>query len=281
MLPISSMRSSSVTGSREGPFSQPWETIFFLHRSPRGPRSRATRSRGASGTAGIAASRSAGRRRQGVRDFVARPKRAAPTSGCATARNAAERRETSVFRTRGITERRERVERVHRPIVPSKHDSLLRRQSTRAPADTRCTGPSRGGRSWCCRGLPTTIRWTSDSGRSSIRQQRYEHVDQGPFDGLSVSLVPKNKQWVVERRAERDSIHAGTRRALDFDCLSCGACCKKNEVVLLDEDVARFAENGREALAKAPYARKRNGRVVLTDAHPTLSPPRRRQCLRD
>ncbi len=99
-----------------------------------------------------------------------------------------------------------------------------------------------------------------DMGKSG----KWERIARGPLRGLGTSLVPGDCHSIVRDRAERDSIHEGSTREVDFDCLACGACCKDNEVALNDEDLERFREGGRADLTKPPYARKRDGRLMLT-----------------
>jgi Fe-S-cluster containining protein len=94
---------------------------------------------------------------------------------------------------------------------------------------------------------------------------RWKLVTTGPLKGLASTLVPRSCHWIVRRRAERDSIHPGSTRKVDFDCTKCAACCHDNEVVLLPEDVARLESGGRADLTKAPYAkRQKDGRILLT-----------------
>jgi Fe-S-cluster containining protein len=68
----------------------------------------------------------------------------------------------------------------------------------------------------------------------------------------------------VKRRADRDAIHPGTTRTVSFDCRTCAACCRDNEVILEDADLERLRDAGRMDLVKYPLARKRNGKLVLT-----------------
>ncbi|MGO9712222.1 MAG: YkgJ family cysteine cluster protein [Polyangiaceae bacterium] len=99
-----------------------------------------------------------------------------------------------------------------------------------------------------------------DMGKSG----RWKRIERGPLRGFGTSLVPSDCHAIVRHRAERDSIHEGAVRAMELDCLECGACCKDNEVVLHDVDIARFRDAGREDLTKPPYARKKDGTLVLT-----------------
>ena len=95
-------------------------------------------------------------------------------------------------------------------------------------------------------------------------KSRWKRIERGPLRGFGTSPVPRDCHEIVRHRAERDSIHEGTVRVMELDCLECGACCKDNEVILHDVDVERFREGGRADLARPPYARKKDGKLVLT-----------------
>jgi Fe-S-cluster containining protein len=97
-----------------------------------------------------------------------------------------------------------------------------------------------------------------------LGKSRWKVIEQGPLRGFGTALVPRDCVEIVRHRAERDSIHEGALREVDFDCLACGACCKDNEVVLYDVDLDRFRKGGRADLTKPPYARRKNGKLVLT-----------------
>jgi uncharacterized protein len=104
------------------------------------------------------------------------------------------------------------------------------------------------------------LGWWSvlDLGRS-----RYLTARRGPFAGLAYLRVSHDGYGIVRERVERDSVHEGPTRQLALDCLACGACCKDNRVELEDEDVARFDRGGRGDLARVPYAKRDDGRLVL------------------
>ena len=104
------------------------------------------------------------------------------------------------------------------------------------------------------------LGWWSvlDLGRSD-----YEIMLRGAFAGLALIAVPHDCYAIVRDRAMRDSIHPGPTHALDLDCLECGACCKDNRVELEDQDVERFARAGRPELARSPYAKRDDGKIVL------------------
>lgn len=96
-------------------------------------------------------------------------------------------------------------------------------------------------------------------------KSRWTNHKAGRFKGISSTLVPRDCLWIAKRRTERDSIHPGSTRAIAFDCTSCAACCRDNEVILQPSDVERFKEGGRPELAKPPYAKRhKDGRLILT-----------------
>jgi hypothetical protein len=97
-----------------------------------------------------------------------------------------------------------------------------------------------------------------DLGKTEFRLAR-----RGPFEGMAYIAVPHDCYAIVRFRVVRDSIHPGPTRALDLDCLECGACCRDNRVVLEDADIERFEQAGRPELARAPYAKREDGTVVL------------------
>jgi uncharacterized protein len=104
------------------------------------------------------------------------------------------------------------------------------------------------------------LGWWSvlDMGRSE-----YDLPDHGPFAGLALMRVPHDCYAIIRDRALRDSIHPDPVRSIDLDCLACGACCKDNRVELEDQDVDRFQKAGRPELARSPYARRDDGKIVL------------------
>ena len=96
-----------------------------------------------------------------------------------------------------------------------------------------------------------------------IGRTGYLVAKHGTFDGMAYVRVPHDCYEIMRARVLRDSVHEGPKRAMDLDCLECGACCKDNRVELEDHDIARFEEAGRGDLARAPYARRDDGVVVL------------------
>lgn len=96
-----------------------------------------------------------------------------------------------------------------------------------------------------------------------LGKERYDIVLRGVARGLATTAVPRDCNDIVRRRAERDRVHRGAVRRVQFDCLACGACCRNNRVVLDDGDVARFAAAGRDDLGRMPYARRHDGKLVM------------------
>ncbi len=104
------------------------------------------------------------------------------------------------------------------------------------------------------------LGWWSilDLGRSTFTVAR-----RGSFAGLSYLRVPHDCYGIVRERVLRDSIHPEPKRELTLDCLECAACCKDNRVELEEEDIARFEQGGRGELARSPYAKRDDGKLVL------------------
>ncbi|RYZ64154.1 MAG: YkgJ family cysteine cluster protein [Proteobacteria bacterium] len=97
-----------------------------------------------------------------------------------------------------------------------------------------------------------------------LGKRRWKVPAEGPLRGLATCLVPKDCNWIVQRRIDRDSQHESPTREIEIDCLECGACCEDNEVLIFDVDEKRFAEAGRLDLLKPPYTRRTDGKLVLT-----------------
>ena len=96
-----------------------------------------------------------------------------------------------------------------------------------------------------------------------LGQKRWEISRRGVTKGLAIVRVGRDRYGIVRQRIERDKHHTGATRDMALDCLSCGACCYSNEVVLDKEDVRRFERAGRPELAAMPYARRKNGKLML------------------
>jgi hypothetical protein len=85
----------------------------------------------------------------------------------------------------------------------------------------------------------------------------------GALRGLVTTPIPKDTLFIVREWATRDSIHAKPTRRIALDCLACGACCRDNEVVLEKQDARRFRKARLEKMLQPPYARRKNGRLML------------------
>jgi Fe-S-cluster containining protein len=96
-----------------------------------------------------------------------------------------------------------------------------------------------------------------------LGKQRYDIVERGVARGLATTMVPRDCNDIVRRRAERDSVHSGSVRQLELDCIACGACCTKNRVELDERDQERFRAAGRDDLLRMPYARRSDGKLVM------------------
>jgi len=96
-----------------------------------------------------------------------------------------------------------------------------------------------------------------------LGRTEYRLAGPGPFQGMAFIPVPHDCYAIVRFRVARDSIHPHATRPMELDCLSCGACCRDNRVELDDVDIARFEQAGRADLARAPYARREDGSVIL------------------
>ncbi len=100
---------------------------------------------------------------------------------------------------------------------------------------------------------------------ADLGRWKWATAKRGPLKGLAFMRVPSDLAFIVQHRAERDSVMAGPTVTMRLDCLACGACCRANEVILEDVDIERFEDAGRKELTRRPYARRRrDGRVVLT-----------------
>jgi uncharacterized protein len=96
-----------------------------------------------------------------------------------------------------------------------------------------------------------------------LGRTEYSVAKRGPFLGMAFVRVPHDCYFIVRERVTRDSVHPGPLREIDLDCLTCAACCRENDVELDDADIARFRHAGREELASPPYARRKDGRLML------------------
>jgi Fe-S-cluster containining protein len=96
-----------------------------------------------------------------------------------------------------------------------------------------------------------------------LGQKRYTISRRGVTKGLAIVRVGRDRYDIVRQRIARDKHHTGATREITLDCLACGACCYSNEVVLGEDDVRRFERAGRPELGAMPYARRKNGKLML------------------
>ena len=96
-----------------------------------------------------------------------------------------------------------------------------------------------------------------------LGKQRFDVSTRGVTKGLASTLIPRDCHDIVRQRIQRDRVHRGATRKIALDCMSCGACCYSNRVVLEEEDVERFRKGGRAQFARMPYARRSRGQLVL------------------
>jgi Fe-S-cluster containining protein len=92
---------------------------------------------------------------------------------------------------------------------------------------------------------------------------RWSTIQRGPLRGLAFARVRGDAVEIVRDRVDRDSVHPGSTRTMQLDCKACAACCRDNRVEIERADLARFRRAGRPELGRAPYARKRDGKLVL------------------
>jgi Fe-S-cluster containining protein len=97
----------------------------------------------------------------------------------------------------------------------------------------------------------------------AIEQQRWRRVKDGPAKGLATAKVRNEFGGSVMDWCERDSIHPGPTRTIRLDCLDCGACCHRANVLLDEPDFARWRDAGRKDLLGRAYLKRANGKVRL------------------
>lgn len=98
----------------------------------------------------------------------------------------------------------------------------------------------------------------------AVEQQRWRRVRDGVAAGLGTAKIKDNYGGSVLDWCERDSVHPGTVRSINLDCLECAACCHEANVLLDDADFDRWREAGRGDLMGRAYIRRaRDGKVTL------------------
>lgn len=98
----------------------------------------------------------------------------------------------------------------------------------------------------------------------AIEQRRWVRVKSGAAKGLATARVSEKFAGSVIDWCDRDSIHAGSKRPIELDCVMCAACCHDSNVLLDEADFERFREGGRPDLVHRDYIkRSRDGRITL------------------
>lgn len=98
----------------------------------------------------------------------------------------------------------------------------------------------------------------------AIEQRRWVRVKKGVAKDLATARVTDKFAGSVIDWCDRDSIHAGSVRRIELNCIECGACCHEANVVMDEADLARFRDGGRPDLARKDYVkRSRDGRITL------------------
>jgi uncharacterized protein len=98
----------------------------------------------------------------------------------------------------------------------------------------------------------------------AIEQQRAQRVKEGLAKGLLSARIRPSFAGSVLDWCDRDSVHEGSTRAIELNCLECSACCHEANVLLDKADFQRFREGGRPDLVGKAYIRRaRDGKVTL------------------
>lgn len=94
-----------------------------------------------------------------------------------------------------------------------------------------------------------------------------KRAEKGALAGSTWTRLTDGQRVLVRRWLKRDRGHEGATTEVRLDCTACGACCRRNRVVLEDDDFARWKKAGREDLGLRPNVRRHRGRslVVLRD----------------
>lgn len=88
-------------------------------------------------------------------------------------------------------------------------------------------------------------------------------VLRGPAKGCLRVNVPKASRGLIESWCERDSGIGSSVWPTEFECRECAMCCRKNHVVLAEEDLARWRDAGREELCDTGFTKIVRGRLTL------------------
>ncbi|MCC6552605.1 MAG: YkgJ family cysteine cluster protein [Polyangiaceae bacterium] len=97
----------------------------------------------------------------------------------------------------------------------------------------------------------------------AIEMAQWRRVHDGPAKGLATAQVTRRFEGSVLDWCERDSVHPGSVRRIELDCLACAACCHDPFVLLDDADLDRWRRAGRADLAGPAYVRQESGVISL------------------
>lgn len=90
---------------------------------------------------------------------------------------------------------------------------------------------------------------------------RSSRVRDGDAKGLTRARVTRDLRDIVEGWIERDGAEPASTTTVTVDCRACGACCRDNDVVLEEEDFARWRAAKRMDLADKAFLRNGRGKV--------------------
>jgi hypothetical protein len=96
----------------------------------------------------------------------------------------------------------------------------------------------------------------------SIDVRRWGSARSGPARRLAAVRVQQRHRDIIGEWCKRDSAEPHSTRTMELDCLSCGACCRDNRVLLERPDLARWRAERPDLLNRA-YIRRSNGTVLL------------------
>jgi uncharacterized protein len=94
--------------------------------------------------------------------------------------------------------------------------------------------------------LPQLVDWAI----RAIESARWAEVVEGPAKGCVEAAITRDWRKRVQEWIDRDRAFSGSTTETSFDCMVCGACCYDNNVVIDEQDVARFREGGRADLLR-------------------------------
>lgn len=91
----------------------------------------------------------------------------------------------------------------------------------------------------------------------------FDVCEAGAREGLAAVELPEDRWEMVAHWCERDSVHPRSVTDETLDCQACAMCCRDNDVLLDEEDLAAWRAAGRAELAGDAYTRVEGERVKL------------------